>query len=348
MLSSAAASSSSSGPKPPNVLIYQSDKDTTNPVFVRTRDSLEASLTPERYVIYPLGEDDMYRYSPWKDNCRLLVVPPLGKCALESCDPANGSDLVNGKSQHHLHHRSCDPSSKGTGPRLPPRVMEELISYVVAGGKLLSMQSDLNREFGLFPLHETLGKDGRDTSIYVRDGVCDVEDAHNGTEQGCRFSCIVSIPCGMRTEQDKIYLGNLSLQDAILSRTDIAHCMTVEWNADMKWIDRNTNQSNNTDQSDQLLDVTSHDPIPCVHELELCNSGCAILAGVDICPIMPEGLDISPLVRLKKGVALRGKYLTHLLRRLGLECGDEQLPSLTHTFLICSDEVRQQSTYLHR
>jgi hypothetical protein len=303
MLTSVASSPSTA--KPPNVLIYQFNKDSTTPGFVRVKESLEASLTPERYVIYPLGEDDICQYSPWKDNCRLLVIPPLIE-----------------------HDGSHDPTM------LPPRVMEELISYVLAGGKLLSMQSDLNRILGFPPLQEAID-DQKLLKTFSRDSVCDVE-VYSGMECGCKFSCLVPGSSGTRNE---VYLGNLPIKDSILSSTDMAYFIPLEWNENMEWIDQNTNQSNsNHDQSDYLLGVTSQN-FPCVRELEFSNNGHAVLAGMDICPVLPQGLNVLPLVRLKKGVTLRGQYLTQLLRRLGLECSDEQLPLLTHTFLICSDEV---------
>ena len=60
--------------KPPNVLVLQSLKDSTTQEFSRIRDALESCLTPERYVVYPLGVDEVQQRSPWQDNCRLLLV----------------------------------------------------------------------------------------------------------------------------------------------------------------------------------------------------------------------------------------------------------------------------------
>lgn len=320
---------STSEPKPPNVLIYQSDRDSTNADFIRAKKSLELCLTPERYVIYPLGVEDISRYSPWKENCRLLVVPPL-----------------TGHAQKAV--------SMDTGGSLPPRVMEELVSYLQAGGKVLSMQSDLNRLLGLVPLREAMegiSCDGRGSGrglleVYCPEKVCDVEpEVASGMERGCKFSCLVpggdttsTQDTGMENSRDEIYLTSLRKTTVILSSTDMAFSIPVEWNTDMAWLSHNSNQCNSNDQpaDPSTLNLPS---IPCVRSVELANGGGAVLASVDLSPVLPSNLEVSPLVRLKKGVALRGQYLARLLRGLGVECSEEQLPDLTHTFLICSDEV---------
>lgn len=326
MLSSDACSSSEPKPKPPNVLIYQSDKDTTNKDFIRVKESLETCLTPERYVIYPLGDDDILHYSPWKENCRLLVIP--------FTDHAR---------------KYYDPITMDTS--LPSRVMEEVLSYGQAGGNLLSMQTELNRLLGLLSVREVLktaraGEHSEESLLlaYCPDGVCDVEVSME--QSSYRFSGLVPVSHdGMR---DDMYLSSCSLQKTIMSSSDEAFLVPVEWNEDMMWIRQNSNQSNNSHiQSDQPPFFTlqsSHDlpSIPCVRKIALTNNGCMVLSNIDLLPILPHPLEIAPLVRLKKSVAPRGQYLTFLLRTLGLECSEEQLPDLTHTYLLCSDQVMQK------
>lgn len=320
MLSNAA--SLSSAPKPPNVLIYQSDRNIASNEFSQVKESLEYCLTPEHYVIYPLGEDEVVQYSPWKDNCRLLVVPGLTEHAQRP---------------------------------LSPRVMEEVISYMQAGGKLLSMHSELNRVLGLYPFWEALDELCRDLSgensvkaAYCEDGVCDVEVCR-GTEQessgmetvqgsngqSSRFSCLVPVSSGTSNKPADVYWNEVSLRKSIVSSTDEGFLIPVEQNADM-------GQNSNGNQSDHEESWRSHDPLlpcACVRKVVFAANGCAVLANVDLCPVLPHGLGVSALLRLKRGVTSRGRYLTLLLRMLGLECSVDQLPHLSHTYLVCSKQV---------
>ena len=318
--------------KPPNILIYQAEKDTTDADFVRIKESLESCLTPERYVIYPLGRSEVAQYTPWKENCRLLVVPAT-------------------------EHAQTPSSSK---EELPPKVVKEMLSFAKEGGKLLSMHTDLNRWLGgltsLWEALEAVGKAGGAdvdtlsmTTAYCRNRVCDVEV--DGMEPGSnKFSCLVPNIARKREDRiDDVYIGDLSLQDSVLSESNMAFSVPVEWNADMEWIDQSTQDNDgnnsNSDDSNRSPSVTiprSHDTlpsIPCVREVRLSNEGCAVLSSVDLCPLLPSGLQVSSLVRLKKGVAPRRAHLTRLLTGFGLSCSEERLPDLTHTFLLCSGKV---------
>ena len=313
------ATLSTSGGKPPNVLVFQPNKDTTSEEFIRVRDSLESCLAPEHYVIYPLGVDDITQYSPWKENCRLLVFP---------------SSLT----RQPCHEGSNEPS-------ISSRVIEEVVTYVQRGGKLLSMHSELNKYFGLSPLQYSLpptGSDGEKSvfHVYCRDDVCDVsveisegEDENGG--QNYRFSSLVPIFDKSGSESDA-YLKDL-LQKSVESSQGLAFLVPLEWNADMEWIEKNTNSNNS--QLDQHSMSHDLEKVPCVSQIELTNEGHAVISTVDLLPTLPNGLDVAPLVRLKKGVALRERYFSHLLRSLGVECGKGKLPELSHTFLLCSEEV---------
>ena len=304
MLSNAA--SLSCAPKPPNVLIYQSDRNTASKEFIRVKESLEYCLTPEHYVMYPLGEDEVVQYSPWKDNCRLLVLPGLTEHAQRS---------------------------------LSPRVMEEVLSYIQTGGKLLSMHSELNRVLGLRPFQEAvdelcqgLSEENLAKGTYHEDGVCHMEVSElesSGTKQiqesngqSNRFSCLIPFSNGMGKQAD-VYWNEVSLQKSIVSSNEEGFLIPVEWNADM-------------------VQATSHsnsNQFSCVRKVVFATNGCAVLANVDICPVLPHDLGVSALLRLKKGVASRGRYLTLLLGMLGLECSVDQLPRLSHTYLVCSKQV---------
>ena len=301
-------------PKPPNVLIYQDSKDPTSKEFLRAKESLEFCLAPEHYVLYPLGGDDVTHHTPWKDNCRLLVLPP------------------------------SPPNSVGTV--MSSRVIEEVLSYVQRGGNLLSMQPELNKLLGLRPLQEclteTVVSEDREKMMraYCRDQVCSVEVPNsNGTEQNHRFSALVPDFSGTIVDHsNSVYLDGLPLKKLVLNCSNEAHLVPLEWSVDEQWL--NTNQSNNND-IELCGDLLPNLPIlPCVQKVTLTGGGQAIVSSVDLFSSLPEGLGLSPLLRLKEGVALRGRLLSKLLRGLGLKCSAESLPELTHTYLLAEEQVK--------
>ena len=68
--------SSTVAAKPPNVLVLQHRSRVTekNSLFQSIKEELVSCLGSEKYVVYPLPVEDVLT-TPWKDNCRLLVVP---------------------------------------------------------------------------------------------------------------------------------------------------------------------------------------------------------------------------------------------------------------------------------
>ena len=68
--------SSTVAAKPPNVLVLQhrSRVAEKNSLFQSIKEELVSCLGSEKYVVYPLPVEDVST-TPWKDNCRLLVVP---------------------------------------------------------------------------------------------------------------------------------------------------------------------------------------------------------------------------------------------------------------------------------
>ena len=65
-----------------------------------------------------------------------------------------------------------------------------------------------------------------------------------------------------------------------------------------------------------------------------------ILSFVDLLPCVETLRDMATLATLKGDAEARRKYLRELLgEQLGLECDLEERPVLSHTYLVCSDEV---------
>ena len=106
-ISSSSSSSSGTVVKPPNVLVLVPAKDTPD-LFLRTKETLQACLGYERYVVYPLPFAEVTSKNlPWKENCILLIVPNLPQI-------------------------------------LPSDLVAELSSFIQMGGKCLSMNIQIS------------------------------------------------------------------------------------------------------------------------------------------------------------------------------------------------------------
>ena len=86
---------------------------------------------------------------------------------------------------------------------------------------------------------------------------------------------------------------------------------------------------------------------PCIHVVSLRGGGHVILSFVDLLPCAEMLGDVSTLATLKADAEVRRRFLRQLLeRQLGLECDpEEERPVLSHTYLVCSDEVYSCTPY---
>ena len=293
-------------PKPPNILIYSPRKeDSTRDVFCRTKQSLETCLTPERYVIYPLGLEDIVQYSPWKSNCKLLVVPPITEEGLEE---------------------SQDPILE-----LTPKVIEEMATFARAGGSILSLHSQLNMFLEL-SFSKADGLQGRS------------EKAHDDHESGIvkfkeeddthEFSSLPPNQNG-RFDFSGIFL-NTPLADVLMSEADVGFYV---YRSALRY--SNTNQSNNSEEDDSLSPLSSqYSSVTVVKKTTLKGGGKIVTAAVDLLPVLPTAMKLEKLIKLSRGVPQRRVMLSSLLTWFDLACSKESLPELTHTYLLCSDQVR--------
>ena len=65
-----------------------------------------------------------------------------------------------------------------------------------------------------------------------------------------------------------------------------------------------------------------------------------ILSLVDLLPSVETLRDVATLATLKRDAEVRRRYLRELLEtQLDLECHPDERPVLSHTYLVCSDEV---------
>lgn len=334
--------------KPPNVLVLLPVKDSTSQEFSRIKDALDSCLTPERYVIYPIGLDEIQQCSPWQDNCRLLLVPP--------------------SATEHAQSGCYNTGGETVPLRMNEKILQEITSYVSKGGVLLSMHAQLNSTLGLDSQKKLPSK-------YCQHGVCNV--APKSLECGesekpivDKFNALhISALLSTRLHKAKLSCDQantisqdssdsnqvIQLETGIISKEVVAFLSLVETDATLEWLDVNTNQCNNVASEEGALTApqledsgeltttasTEESDLVCVRKVELEQGGKLVLSNVDLFPSVPQDIGVKMLVWLKRGVEQRRRFLSSILLSLGLECSEESLPELTHTYLVCSSEVRE-------
>ena len=334
MATSVQAAEAHSQVKPPNVLILQPRKDSTSKEFLRVSEALESCLTRERYVIYPLGFEEVQQSFPWQENCLLLLVPPTSSTATEHAQLAGSG----GTGVQHCQDETA----------IPDKILQEVASFVSKGGVLLSMHTELNRMLGLDSLNGNLLP-----VKYYQHGVCSVapkldESSETGKSALEKFNAlhVSALATGVSQNSsngDQI----LQLETAVLTKKDLAIFTPVESDAALEWLDAKSNNVPSNDQppshpeegaGDEAATLADDDLV-CVQGLELEKGGKAVLSSVELFPSVPQDIGVKKLVWLKRGVEQRKKFLSSLLSGLGLECSEEGLPELTYTYLFCSEEV---------
>ena len=222
-------------------------------------------------------------------------------------------------------HPGAGGSSLDTASELSPKVLSEIVSYLNGGGSLLSMNKCVNCHLGL-----RTGQSERtsDVSVVIDEKTAFSPDSGvGGVTESVRFHAVNLHPCDSHMTAEPSDDSEVAML-AISSRETVA---TFE-----QEVDTNTNQSNNIPGSTSLQD---HTHFPAVELVTVKGGGCAIVCGVDLLPL-PEGeTDVPLLVKLKKDVVVRSKVTSRLLGMLSLDCSEERLPGLTHTYLVCGEEV---------
>ena len=198
-----------------------------------------------------------------------------------------------------------------------PDVLREMISYVHSGGVLLSMHSVLNTRLGFKP-----------PSPLVWNHLCRVgtsgHTASSGENIHFRTSTISSANAFGSDSTEKETNPPVSIEDVAFilpedSERSLSHQLSTS--------DMSTESS-----------CISHQ-FPCIRKIKFEGGGQAILSYVDLFPEIHESLDVETLVQVKEDTRDRAKFLRGLLSDIGLECGLEKVPDLTHTYLLCSKEV---------
>ena len=292
--------------KPPNVLVLQpsstkskKEGDSSSQQFSSLKKELLSCLNKERYVLYPLSVKDVL-LTPWKENCSFLVIP---------CNVTAEASTVEGVESSW------------------PDVLREMISYVHSGGVLLSMHSVLNTRLGFKP-----------PSSLVWSHLCRVEtSAHTASSgESIRFRTLtVSAASTFGSDStEKEMNPPVSIEDVAFPLPEdsenslLSHQLsTTDFESGTELTDTSTDSSCISRQ------------FPCIRKVKFEGGGQAILSYVDLFPEIHESLDVKTLVQVKEDTRDRTKFLRGLLGDIGLECGLEKVPDLTHTYLLCSEEV---------
>ena len=201
-------------------------------------------------------------------------------------------------------------------------VLREMISYVHSGGVLLSMHSVLNTRLGFKP-----------PSSLVWSHLCRVEtSAHTASSgESIRFRTLTISAASDSTEKETN--PPVSIEDVAFllpedAESSLSHQLsTSDFESGSELTDTSTDSS-----------CISHQ-FPCIRKVKFEGGGQAILSYVDLFPEIHESLDVKTLVQVKEDTRDRTKFLRGLLGDTGLECGLEKVPDLTHTYLLCSEEV---------
>ena len=250
------------------------------------REALDACLTPERYVIYPLGFSEIQQSFPWQDNCRLLLVPPTSSIATEHAQSSNGDTGM----QHY--------QDETMAPCIPDDILQEIASFVSKGGVLLSMNSELNR---------MLGFNGNVLPVkYYQHGVCSVapDESSEMDKSGFKLEKFNALHISALAKGVSQSSSSEVLQLEATKKKDLAIFTPVESDAALEWLDdADTKNQSNTPQSSSHEPPLSHleeegmgdvvatledGDLVCVRELELGGGGRAVASSVNLFPTVPQ------------------------------------------------------------
>jgi len=296
--------------KPPNVLVLQSSysktKEKEGP-FSFLKESLASCLNQERYVLYNLSVEDVL-LTPWKENCTLLVVPSSVMAATST---------------------EAGKSSESNWPK----ALREIASYVQSGGVLLSMQSGLNELLGFNPPYP-----------FIQNCLSLVATRLNSTTSRGNIQFHTLTISHVNSGSDLIQKEThppLSVEDVAFIVSD----SSLPLNSQLQSVSVSNSSidpiENATTDVGKNSDCISQQ-FPCVQKLKFEGGGQAVLSYIELLPGIHESLDVGALMQVKKDTEDRAKFLQGILSAVGLECSVEQVPSLSHTYLLCSEEVSTQ------
>ena len=287
--------------KPPNVLVLSASDagPEKGSEFSAARECLTACLDSERYVVYPLHLDDVVR-TPWKDNCRLLVLPSMRQ--------PDALALRIG----------FEVSSKGG---VPDGVLKELVTYISGGGTLLSLHSATNAVLG-FAMPEDLQQP---SFVEITTQTASPNDK---LENGTANEWVVAQTCASSEE--------IATESADLPPLPVKKSSKVL--ARMRKMEIREEKEGDA-QTKEVVGETS-DLMDCIQHWQFEEGlGQVILSHVDLLGSAGKGTNVPELITLKRDAAKVTNVLKMVLEEVGVECSRGEISSPTLSYLVCSDKV---------
>ena len=293
------------GAKPPNVLVLCGGR---NPPFSSVRDSLVASLNPERYVVYPLPLADVSR-APWRDNCSLLVVP-------------SGLQLA------------ADAQEAG-------EVLGELESFVAGGGTLLCTHALTNAAFG-FGLPNS-PKESRLVQIAGGTPGIQPDEWIVAQTSSCSEVGATALPPSVLSR-----LPQLKASKVLARMREVRHSVggpgkSCEGEGEGVGEGERVGGEGEGGEGGGGGEGKASVIGDCIQLLQFEGSlGQVVLSHVDL--LSPAGHEdstasLSEMVALKQDAGKVSNLLQAVLREIGMECCKGESSALTLSYLLCSDKV---------
>ena len=319
--------------KPPNVLVLcgaqkGEGSQQNKSFFSAVRECLISSLDSQRYVVYPLPLEDAGRV-PWRDNCRLLVVP-------SGLQLPDGSEVLR---------------------ELESEVLRELESYVKNGGTLLSTHGTTNAAFG-FQLPENFQ---RSRLVEITGATPQIKPNEWIVARTCAPR-VENLPDALSTlPQQKTSRALARMREVSLSVAGPCKNGTAERGEGTEGKEGggggeggDVNGGGDGGRGGEVNwggsgerggeNVETSVVVDCIQQLQFeGGSGQVVLSHVDLLST-PSSEDsvtasVSQLVALKKDAQNVLSLFQSVLREIGMECSKGESVTPTLSYLVCSDQV---------
>ena len=328
--------------KPPNVLVLccggQNQRGGgPDPLYSAVRDGLlRASLDHERYAVYPLSLGEAASRAPWRDNCRLLVVPrglgEVGEVLTELASfVAGGGTLLSTHAPTNAAFGFAAPDRfrrtrcvviKGVSP-----LIEQPEEWIVARTSPLACETPTPP-----PVPLVLPSLDQTTKLSVLARMRELESS--GDQTAARRGC------GQEREEGGGGEGKTCGVER--EKADDTVC-----EAKVEAEDDNIKRRGQEEERKGLEEGgDSSDAVDCIQHLQFeGNSGQAILSHVDLFSSLvvtsseEEHASLSEIVALKRDAEKLSGLLRSVLGEVEMECSEGENCAPTLSYLVCSEKV---------
>ena len=236
-------------------------------------------------------------------------------------------------------------------------VCDEIVSYVRAGGILLSMQGELNKQLGFeFQAVSSVTEQSRLASVRVlsssivagsKFAPSETSTPSSSSSEQCdyitfRAPSVWASPAATSDDigrVDSSGLGELGTLDSEVESREILAVFHHEPPEETVESPSHSTAAETGGSNDSGSRAEEEQASPCFQKAIFRSGGLALLSYVDVLPPIHEESDISKLVQLKRDTEARIDFLRAVLSGAGLECSSSKVPDVTHTYLVCSEKV---------